>query len=171
MNRPPAEEQPASIFIANMDKCLNRIATFSYQRIRGKNIQRMLLDTNVLSQSTIKVEVGNLKTVSNTMNNLRLNRHAGPGDLAMIYAHQTNEMSFYAYPHFISRSTNDGHFMTIKIDDMEYPSIDSIKRILPFVEPLIDPTMRALQKALPYMSTNSYNFSHLSLNPSRRFTL
>jgi hypothetical protein len=58
--------------------------------------------------------------------------------------------------------------MTIKIDDLEQPSIDSIKGILPFVEPSIDPTMRALLKASSYISPSSYNSSYLSLNPSCR---
>jgi hypothetical protein len=38
-----------------------------------------------------------MKMIPETMNWLRLNRFARPGDFAMIYGHQTNEISLYAY--------------------------------------------------------------------------
>jgi hypothetical protein len=171
MIRPPVEGQPGSIFIFNMEKCLNRIATFPSQRKRGKDIQKLLLNMNVMSRSTVQIDIDDMKMMPQTMNILRLHRHAVPGDLAMIYGHHTNEVSLYKYPYSLSQTMNGIPFMTVKLEGMMKPSIDSIKEILPFVDPLIDPTMRAIQKVLPYLTVNSYNSDIISLNPSYHLNL
>jgi hypothetical protein len=68
MIRAPAEGQSGSIFIVNMNDCLNRIASTTSQRIKGKNIQNILLNTEVLSQFTIQIDINNMKMIPETMN-------------------------------------------------------------------------------------------------------
>lgn len=50
MIRAPSEGQPGTVFIVNMNSCFNRVASISFQRIRGKNIQNCsLIQTLYLS--------------------------------------------------------------------------------------------------------------------------
>jgi hypothetical protein len=171
MIRAPAEGQSGSIFIVNMNDCLNRIASTTSQRIKGKNIQNILLNTEVLSQFTIQIDINNMKMIPETMNWLRLNRFARPGDFAMFYGHQTNEISLYAYPPIISKYPKNFLFTTIELDSIEQPDMNAIKRVLPFAEPLFDPTIEALRKASSYLFASSYIPKDPSLNPSYYFTL
>jgi hypothetical protein len=65
--RAPAEGQSGSIFIVNMNHCLNRIASTTFQRIKGKNIHKILLDNNILSQSTIQIDIDSMKMIPETI--------------------------------------------------------------------------------------------------------
>jgi hypothetical protein len=55
------------IFIVNMNHCLNRIASTTFQRIKGKNIHKILLDNNILSQSTIQIDIDSMKMIPETI--------------------------------------------------------------------------------------------------------
>jgi hypothetical protein len=171
MIRPPTQGQPAKIFLINIDYFLNRSTSITPKKI--------YLDTNLLSRSTTEIEIPDTSHLSDRMNALRDMGYAKVGDLALIHALDTNEISFYAYPRidpFANRRNSD--FITLGSELLQSDSVDinveMIRKMIPFIQPLLDPMLEVMRKTSSSWSTSSPRlnmFKTLSIKPAHNYKL
>jgi hypothetical protein len=152
MIRPTTEGQPARIYLINTDYLLNRMRS-------SISPNKIFLDTNLLSQSTVEIELLDTSHLLDRMCALRDNRYAKAGDIAFIHGLNSNELSFYVYPRMPCGGLLNSPFITFRSDllesDLSNLDMEMIRRLMPFIDPLIDPMMKAMRKASGYLSTTS----------------